>query len=151
MKFVSKAEKKETGVFIKYPDRVFKQKIEKLLEDSEEKTGGYISVNLDKVYRPRTIGVGSQNNLIWKLIAVIAEAVGDDSPKMIDTENGIKDRAISRGYPTRLNKFTKKLEPKSMTEINTVECSYLIDTAYQIISELGIVLPPQLIQGVRNE
>jgi len=70
---------------------------------------------------------------------------------MIDTENGLKDRAISRGYPTRINRFTKQLEPKSMTEINTVECSYLIDTAYQVISELGIVLPPQLLQGKGNE
>lgn len=130
-------------VFAK-PSSGYMEKLKTVLDKCKKKTNGYVSVTLDRPYKPRTVGDKSQNNLIWKLITIIANEVGDDSEGMIDTENGIKMRALSRGYPFRVSKVTGEKVPLSMKKINTVECSYLIDTAYEVISELGIILPPNL-------
>lgn len=135
-------DKKKSEVTFKIPSSLI-EKVEAILGVCESKFHGYVSVRLDKPRRPRTTGDLSQNNLVWKLISAIAEYIGDDSPGMTDTENEIKRRAVGRGYPTRVNKVTGGLEPLSMTKIDTVQCGYLIDTAYQVAAELGIVLPPR--------
>lgn len=121
------------------PERQFRQKVEKLLADCD-KHNGYVSVTFDKPYKHRTTGEGSQNNLIWKLITIIAENSGST---LKEVEDGLKDRAISKGYPYHINVVTQKPKGNSMTTINTVEASYLIDTAYEVIAEQGIILPPQ--------
>jgi len=133
-------------VVFEMPKEPFKSKLIDILDKCDNKTNGYVSMNIDRPYKPRTTGQDSQNNLVWKLISIIAEEVGDDSPKYIDTENGLKERALSRGYPSKISKITGKPIPASMKNINTMECSYLIETAYQICSELGIVLEPELVR-----
>ena len=89
----------------------------------------------------RTTGEGSQNNLFWKLVQIICNETGED-PKEIERE--IKLKAIAKGYPYHVSKITGEPIPESMTKINTVEMSYLIDTAYEIIAFLGIRLEPDL-------
>lgn len=133
------------------PSQVYTEKLNKILESCWKKNNGYVSLTIDKPRRPRTTGEKSQNNLIWKLITIIAQETGDDSEGMKDTENGIKLRAIGRGYPFHVNKLTGQKEPESMTKIDTVQCSYLIETAYEIIAELGIVLPPNIENEYRAE
>jgi hypothetical protein len=58
----------------------------------------------------------------------------------------LKVKAIAKGYPYHVSKITGQPEPESMTKINTVEMSYLIDTAYEVCAFLGIVLEPELKQ-----
>ena len=121
------------------PSRVYNEKLSKLIEGCKS---GYVKVRFEKPHKPRTTGEGSQNNLVWKLISIIACYVGDDSPNFKDTEEGLKERALAHGYPYHINKLTGKIIPESMTKIDTVQCSALIEASYEIIAELGIILPP---------
>lgn len=106
-----------------------------LTEWCQKKYGGFIQLDLSPPNKSRTTGKGSQNNLIWQLITLIAQETGND---LLDVEEAAKERACKRGYPYKLNKITGRAKPVSMTEISTVEASYLIDELYQICSELGI-------------
>lgn len=101
----------------------------------EQKYGGYIQLEISPPYRKRTTGKDSQNNLIWKLITVIAQETGNE---IEDVEIAAKEGAIKRGYPFHQNKLTGKPVPSSMANINTVEAGYLIDELYSIAGELGI-------------
>lgn len=147
VKVVLKHKPNSDELVFEMPAQPYKDKLVNLLNKCDEKTNGFVSLTIDRPYKPRTIGDNSQNNLVWKLISIIAQEVGDDSPKFIDTENGLKERALSRGYPSKISKITGKPIPASMRNINTVECSYLIETAYQVCAELGIVLEPELFRG----
>ena len=106
-----------------------------ITELCNKKYGGFIQLDLCPPNKSRTTGKGSQNNLIWQLITLIALETGND---LSDVEEAAKERACKRGYPYKLNKITGRAKPVSMTEISTVEASYLIDELYQICSELGI-------------
>lgn len=145
MKLVLRHKPDSEEIIFEMPKEPYKSELLRVLDKCDEKTNGYVSVDISRPYKPRTVGENSQNNLVWKLISIIAQEVGDDSPKYIDTENGIKERALARGYPSKISKITGKPVPSSMKNINTVECSYLIETCYQICSELGIILEPELI------
>lgn len=120
------------------PEKQFQEKINSIFEKCEKK-GGYVCLTIEQPYKPRTTGDKSQNNLIWKLITIIANETGNS---IEDVESGLKEKAINKGYPYHINKVTGKPTGNSMRTINTVECSYLIDTAYEVIADLGIVLPP---------
>lgn len=101
----------------------------------ETKYSSYIKLELSPPYKPRTTGQGSQNSLIWKLIQEIAKATGNE---LSDVEDAVKERAVKRGYPYKVNKLTGKIKPVSMTTINTVEAGYLIDELYQIAAEYEV-------------
>lgn len=146
MKAVLKCVVEDNVLMLILPEEPYRSAIKQVVKKCNAKTNGYVSITIERPYRPRTTGENSQNNLFWKICTLIANKVGDDSEGMKDTEKGIKMRALSKGYPFHLNKITGEKEPESMTKINTVECSYLIDTAIQIASELGIALPPELIK-----
>lgn len=99
--------------------------------------GGYIKLDMSPPYKARTTGLGSQNSKIWALIQQIAEATGNE---LQDVEDALKERAIKRGYPYKLNPITGRFKPASMTTINTVEASMLIEELYAIASEYEINL-----------
>lgn len=120
------------------PERQYQETLNKLLADCD-KNNGYVCVTLDKPYKPRTTGEGSQNNLFWFLATAIAKHTGSD---IDEVEQGLKDKAINRGYPYHINSVSHKPTGDSMTTVNTVQMSYLIDVAYEEIAEQGIVLPP---------
>lgn len=141
MKVVCYVEPKENGLFLKYPSLSVKSELLHLWEGVKDKYNGFMTLTLDKPYKSRTTGEGSQNNLFWKLVQIICNETGED-PKEIERE--IKLKAIAKGYPYHLSKITGEPIPESMTKINTVEMSYLIDTAYEIIAFLGIRLEPDL-------
>lgn len=128
------------------PEKQFQDKVKNILEKCDNKNG-YVTVTVDCPHKPRTTGEKSQNNLIWKLITIIANETGSE---IGEVEQGLKDRAINKGYPYHINRVSGKPQGNSMTTIDTVECSYLIDTAYEVIAELGIVLEPQLCKGQNN-
>ena len=101
------------------------------------KYGGYVRMDMSPPYIPRSTGQNSQNNLIWKLITVIANETGNE---LEDVEIAVKERALKRGYPYRQNKLTGKPIPASMATINTVEASMLIEELYQLAAEYEINL-----------
>ena len=106
-----------------------------LTELCDKKYGSYIRIELSPPYRARTTGENSQNNLIWKLITLIAKETGNE---LEDVEAGAKERAIKRGYPYHINKITGKPMPASMRTITTVQAGYLIDELYAIAAEYEI-------------
>jgi hypothetical protein len=108
-----------------------------LLEFCVEKKSSYVKCVFSVPYKSRTTGKGSQNNKIWKMITEIAQETGND---IDDVEEYAKERAMVRGYPYKINKMNGKPMPLSMTKINTVEASALIETLQQLAAELGIVL-----------
>ena len=89
------------------------------------------------MYKTRTTGEGSQNNKFYALVTEICKETGND---IEDVKDALKERAIKRGYPYKVNKMTGRIRPASTTKINTVEMSYLIDEAKQVCAELGIVI-----------
>jgi len=121
------------------PSRQFEAKLNKILQNCDDK-GGFVSVTIDNPKKPRTTGELSQNNLIWRLITILSDVTGDTIHQV---EEGLKDRAISKGYPYHISGVTKKPVGNSMTTISTVEASYLIDTAYEVLAEYGVILEPQ--------
>lgn len=141
MKIVCYVEPKENGLLLKYPSLSVKSELLHLWEGVKDKYNGFMTLTLDKPYKSRTTGEGSQNNLFWKVVQIICNETGED-PKEIERE--IKLKAIAKGYPYHVSKITGEPIPESMTKINTVEMSYLIDTAYEIIAFLGIRLEPDL-------
>jgi len=141
MKVCCYAEPMEKGLFLHYPTKAVKAEIEHLYQGAKKDYNGYMTVTLDKPYKSRTTGKNSQNNLIWLLIQKICNENGEE-PK--ETERQLKEKAIAKGYPYHVSTITGKPVPESMTKINTVEMSYLIDTAYEVCAFLGIVLEPDL-------
>ena len=124
------------------PEARFQKKVSELLERCRQKTNGYVCLTFDRPHKPRTTGDKSQNNLFWKLVEYIELETGGSKDEI---EMGIKERAVEeRNYPTHLNPISKKMIPNSMKVIDTVEMSKLIETEYDIIAELGIVLPPNI-------
>ena len=111
--------------------------IKGLKELSINKYGGFIRLEMSPPYKPRTTGLNSQNNLIWKLITEIAKETGNE---LQDVEDAAKMRAIKRGYPYKQNKITGQLKPLSMTEIDTQQAGFLIDELYAIAAEYNVVL-----------
>ena len=140
MKFVCYTRPTEQGLLLQYPSEAIKQEILHLWNSGKDRYNGYLTVELKNPYKSRTTGEGSQNNLFWKLVEYIIKETGEDARV---TENDLKMKAISRGYPYHISKITGQLVPESMTKINTVEMSYLIDTAYEVIAFLGINLAPE--------
>ena len=148
MKFVCYTEVQEKGLLLHFPTMAIKSEILHQWEKSKEKYNCYFSVELKMPYKSRTTGKGSQNNLFWKLVEIICNENGEE-PK--ETERQLKEKAIAKGYPYHVSTITGKPVPESMTKINTVEMSYLIDTAYEVIAFLGIILEPDLKPAPQNE
>jgi hypothetical protein len=148
MKFVCYTEMQEKGLLLHFPTMAIKSEVLHQWQKSKEKYNCYFSVELKMPYKARTTGKGSQNNLFWKLVEYICNETGDDPES---TENDLKMKAIAKGYPYHISKITGKPSPESMTKINTVEMSYLIDTAYEVIAFLGIVLEPELKQETPDQ
>lgn len=139
MRLILKYKPIQNVLSFELPSESYKQKLRELVQKCIKKYNGYISLELNPPYKPRTTGDLSQNNLIWWLFTQIADETGND---IEDVEQGIKERAIRRGYPYSINAISGAMKPYSMTKVNTVQMSYLIDEAYQVVAELGITLPP---------
>lgn len=126
---------KEGLLLLNVSDYAVRSNIKGLVDLCEKKYGNYIKLEMSPPCRKRTTGENSQNNLIWRLITIIAQETGNE---IEDVEIAVKERAIKRGYPYRQNKLTGRPIPASMTTINTVEAGYLIDELYLIASEYEI-------------
>ena len=141
MKIVCYTEPTEEGLLVHFPSSSIKAELLHLWEGAKEKYNGYLSVELKKPYKSRTTGKGSQNNLFWKLVQIICNEIGEE-PATVEAD--LKQKAIAKGFPYHISKISGKPVPESTTKINTVEMSYLIDTAYEVIAFLGILLEPEV-------
>ena len=137
MKVCCYTEKTENGLLFHFPSLAVKQKMLDVYNLAKEKSNSYMTVDFGRVYKTRTTGEGSQNNKFYALVTEICKETGND---IEDVKDALKERAIKRGYPYKINKMTGRIRPASTTEINTVEMSYLIDEAIQLCAELGIVI-----------
>lgn len=132
------------GLSFDYPVGSVGERLDKLLAKCDTNADGYVVLDVSFPYRQRTTGERSQNNLLHFLIAEIAKATGND---ITDVKDGIKERAVKRGYPYHVNRLTNAIKPYSTTMIDTVQCSMLIEECYQLIAEYGIILPPNPYAG----
>ena len=148
MKLVCQIGKTENGIELYYPSLAVKSELLRLLESVQSKYNSYVSIEIKKPYKPRTTGKNSQNNLFWKLVEIIADETGEELHVI---ENELKQKAITKGYPSHISKISGKPIPESTTKVNTVEMSYLIDTAYEVIAFLGIILEPDTKQAYKDQ
>lgn len=137
MKVCCYTEPTEKGLLLHYPSLSIKNELLHLYEGVKQKYNGYMTLTLDKPYKSRTTGEGSQNNKFYALVTEICKETGNE---IEDVKDAIKERAIKRGYPYSINKITGTIRPYSTTKVNTVEMSYLIDEAIQVCAEYGIVI-----------
>ena len=79
-----------------------------------------------------------KNNGEYHYQKVSSHIDDEDMANIRDTFERIKEKAIKRGYPYRVNKLTGRIKPYSTTEVNTVEMGYLIDETKQECCENGI-------------
>ena len=131
----------ENGLLLQYPSKAVKAEILHLWEGAKKEYNGYMTITLDKPYKSRTTGPGSQNNLFYALVTEICKETGND---LEDVKDAVKERAIKRGYPYKINPINNQIKPFSTTQVNTVEMGYLIDEAIQLCAELGIVINPEM-------
>lgn len=141
IKIVAKQKVQDNQIIIDLPSEPYKSQVMHVLNLCNEKCGGYCSVQINRPYKPRTTGEGSQNNLTWKLITIVANEMGEEVETV---ENLAKKKAISKGYPYK--EVMGEVVPASMRTINTLENSYLIDTLYEMVAFLGIELEPELVK-----
>ena len=106
-----------------------------LVEPCEQKYGSYIKLELSAPYKNRTTGQGSQNNYFWALATAISEKMGED---IKEVERALKVKAISRGYPYHVSPIDGQPVGESMTEVDTVQMSALIETAIEVCAFLEI-------------
>jgi len=128
---------KEGLLTIKVTDLGLKAVVKSLVDKVNKDYGDYIKLEMSPPYRARTTGKASQNAHIWGHIQQIAEFTGNE---VDDIEDYIKQNAIKRGYPYKINKMTGQIKPCSMTEIDTVQAGYLIEELHKLASELEINL-----------
>ena len=138
MKIVCYAEPTEKGLLLHYPSIEIKQQILHLWEGAKENYNGYLAVDLKKPYKSRTTGKGSQNNLFYALVTEICKETGND---LEDIKDYLKEKACARrSYPYEVNKMTGRIRPYSTTKVDTVQMAGLIEEAYQLCAELGIIV-----------
>ena len=101
----------------------------------EKKYSGFVKIELGAPHKDRTTGPNSQNNKFWFLATKIANKTGDN---IKDVERDLKIRAISKGYPYHISQITGQPIGESMKKVNTVEMSYLIETAEEVCAFLEI-------------
>lgn len=138
MKIVCYAEPIENGLLLHYPSKEIKQQILHLWEGAKENYNGYLKVDLQKPYKSRSTGKGSQNNLFYALVTEICKETGND---IEDIKDYLKEKACARrSYPYEVNKMTGRIRPYSTTKVDTVQMAGLIEEAYQLCAELGIIV-----------
>ena len=138
MKVCCYTEKTENGIIFQFPSKAVKQKMLDLFELAREKSNGYMTIDFGRVYKSRTTGEGSQNNLFYELCTEICKETGND---LEDVKDALKEKACARrSYPYEVNKMTGRIRPYSTTKVDTVQMAGLIEEAYQLCAELGIIV-----------
>ena len=113
-----------------------REQLNRVLRSCQKNNGDYITVTLEKPFKPRTTGPYSQNHKLNGMIMQMCEETGNDYEivkycvKMIAVEE--------LGYPYK--EMDKHIFPKGEHDCSTEECSLLIEAAYLLAADLNIVL-----------
>lgn len=107
-----------------------------LRQHLKDKRINQLYVKIGKVRKPRTTGEESQNAHFNGHVQQLAAYTGD---YFDDMKRTLKIKAIAKGYKYHTNSFGKAV-PLSESEASTVECAWLIDTAHEVASFVGVKL-----------
>lgn len=105
----------------------------RVLKRCNEKNGGYAKITIETPRKARTL---PQNAKFHAMCQELAVYTGND---MEDVKIGVKERAMSRGYPHKLNEISGNIQPKSSADVDTSEMAILIETLYEVAAEFGYV------------
>jgi len=118
--------------------------VENIFSKADRNNGGFITITIENVKKPRTTGDKSQNKHFNGHVQQLASFTGMDF-EVVKME--IKHRAIKRGYPILYNEHDKivfdlwgRAMGISEADCSTVECGYLIDEAHALAAELECIL-----------
>lgn len=107
--------------------------LEKTLFVSFNKHDSMAKVTIETPKKVRTL---DQNAKFHAMCQELAVHTGNE---MADVKAGIKDRAMDRGYPYKINAISKNMMPKSSASVTSAEMAILIDTLHEVASEFGYV------------
>lgn len=141
MKIILQHKKDSEEVVFMLPADPYKSKLMKLLQLCDEKCNGYVSLDVSRPYKPKTI---KENAKYWAMCTEYGLYMNMTKEEVSD---GIKVRAVEeRGYPVDINRISKKTTPRSISKATTIEQSLLIDMLYQEASENGYIFDEQEIE-----
>lgn len=99
------------------------------------KYNDYIRITFQPPYKKRSTGDNSQNHKLNGMIMQICRETGSSYDAV---KNKIKMIAVeTMGYP--YEDFKGVITPKGERDCNTEECSKLIESAYMLGADLGII------------
>lgn len=118
------------------PEFEAREALSQVLALCKEKTGDYVSVTLNRPYKPRSTGAGSQNHHLNGHIMQMCQATGNDYETI---KYCVKMDAVEQfGYPyTEINGH---IVPKGESKCDSAECAMLIEASHYLAAKLGIVL-----------
>lgn len=107
-----------------------------LLTTCQSKCGDYVSITLNKPFRPRTVGDKSQSHHLNGHIMQICEITGNDYDTI---KYCVKMIAVEQmGYP--YTEVAGHILPKRERDCSTEECAKLIEASHILAANLSIVL-----------
>lgn len=114
-----------------------------VLEKAKQKNGGYFTVTIENVKKPRTTGIHSQNHHLNGHIQQICEETGN-SFEVVKEE--VKIRAVKQGYPMLergggpVVDMFGRVRGISERDCSTEECALLIEEAHMLAAEMNVIL-----------
>ena len=107
--------------------------------------GAVWELTAGKWYRSRTIGKDSQNHRLNGFVSQFCNATGND---FADIKLYVKRKAMRRGLPAKTgnngeiiySKVDGEPLPMSEADMDTVQCSWVIEEIQQLSAEEGIIL-----------
>ena len=107
--------------------------------------GAVWELTAGKWYRSRTIGKDSQNHRLNGFVSQFCNATGND---FADIKLYVKRKAMRRGLPAKTgnngeiiySKVDGEPLPMSEADMDTVQCSWVIEEIQQLAAEEGIIL-----------
>lgn len=107
--------------------------------------GKYWCVLVSRPRKPRTTGYRSQNHRLNGFISQLCDSTGNDFD---DIKLYVKRKAMRRGLPAKIDDKGQILYslvdgeplPISETDMDTVQCSWVIEEIQQLSAECGVIL-----------
>jgi hypothetical protein len=107
-----------------------------ILRTCQDKYSDYVSVTFKPPYKPRTTGKGSQNHKLNGMIMQICNETYNDYDTI---KYCVKMIAVEQmGYPYKT--VAGHIVPQGERDCSTEECAKLIEAAYILAAEAGIIL-----------
>ena len=107
-----------------------------VLKICRDKYNDFVSLTFKPPYKPRTTGKGSQNHKLNGMIMQICNKTNNDYDTI---KYCVKMIAVEQmGYPYKM--VARHIVPQGERDCSTEECAKLIEAAYILAAEAGIIL-----------